>query len=121
MEIWFRALHDTITDGTYTVPLDEMWHLAAACDKYGFDIKILRDWFADWLQLQNTEELEPSKLLYPCWVFDHAKGFAAATRHLAYSAVGHITESNPTKHFELHLPSRVIRKSSSRCPLFLWP
>ena len=110
MEIWFRVLHDTITDNTYAVPLDEMWHLAAACDKYDLDIKCLKEWFARWLEQQDMKKLKPRELLYPCWLFDHAKGFATATQHLAYSSTGHITEINPTKHFELHLPPRIIRK-----------
>lgn len=114
MNIWFRVLHAVAVDNTGAVPIDEMWFLAAACDKYNLDIGDLKDWFALWYGMQDVEILEPRELLYPCWIFDHAKGFAAATKTLAYDETGHVTELNPTKHSELHLPSRVIRKSTFR-------
>ena len=37
MDIWFRILHDTGL--VYDVPLEEMWHLVTACDKYHFDLR----------------------------------------------------------------------------------
>ena len=40
MEVWFRATHGS-TDMDYTVPLEEMWYIVAAGDKYDFDIKEL--------------------------------------------------------------------------------
>lgn len=75
------------------------------------DIKCLKDWFAWWLQLQEISELGPKLLLFSCYLFGHAKGFAAATRFLAYTSIGHIMEQNPTNHHDIHLPSRVIRNS----------
>lgn len=110
MGILFRLLHGTVTDDTYAVPLGEVWNLVAACDKWDLEINNLEDWFAKWYGMQDVKKLKPRELLYPCWRLDHAKGFATATRSLAYSNIGHITESNPTKHYQLHLPSRVIRK-----------
>ena len=110
MEILFRVLHGTSTDETCDVVLEEMWPLVAACDKYNLDIKPLQSWFARWYKKQDISRLDPKMLLYPCWIFDHAGGFAAATKLLAYNNIGHITEIMPTKHYELHLPSRIIRR-----------
>lgn len=118
MDIWFRILHDT--DLVYNVPLEEMWRLVTACDKYHFDLSMLEPWFATWYRKHNIDQyylnwgikdsLDPRSLLYPCWVFDHAKGFMRATHFLTYNSVRHITEHNPSIHHDLRLESRVIRK-----------
>lgn len=113
MNIWFRILHAVDVDTTGTTALEEMWHLAATCDKYDLSIRDLKRWFAKWYGMQKVDTLDPCELLYPCWVFDHAEGFGAASKSLAYDRTGHLTEHNPTKHLELHLPSRVIRESMS--------
>lgn len=83
MDIWFRVLHDT--ELFYDVPLEEMWRLVTACDKYHFDLSMLKTWFATWYQKHNIDEyyknwdfrdrnntdlLDPRSLLYPCWIFD---------------------------------------------------
>ena len=123
MNIWLRILHDT--DPDYYVPLEEMWRLVAACDKYHFNLTLLKPWFAEWYKKYDSKQyyrnwaskddhrivrLDPRSLLYPCYIFDHAEGFMEATRFLSYNSVGHITEYNPTTHHNLRLPSRVIRK-----------
>lgn len=124
MEIWFRTLH--AVKAIYEADLEEMWHLAAAGNKYQFDITKLRAWFAAWYQLQDInrwyefsqrKELrnsvpDPRSLWYPCWIFDHYKGFLCITGFSAYHYVGHVSEVNPTKHYDLHLPPRVTRKSA---------
>ena len=136
MDVWFRILHQS--DLNYDVPLEEMWRLVAACDKYRFKLSMLKPWFATWYQTHdinqyyrnwdisrhrvnqyyanwdissnNTVRLTPRSLLYPCWVFDHSQGFMRATRFLCYESVGHITECNPTDHDNLRLENRIIRK-----------
>ena len=72
MEIWFRVLHAARIDNIHTVPLEEMWHLAAACDKYDLNIGDLKGWFGDWYD-KSPRQLDPRKLLYPCWIFVHAR------------------------------------------------
>jgi len=44
MIVWFRVLHGL--EASYDVELDEMWHLAAVCNKYQFEINKLNGWFA---------------------------------------------------------------------------
>lgn len=122
MEIWFRILHDT--DLVYDVPLEEMWRLVTACDKYNLNVSMLKIWFATWYEKHGINQyyanwglevrhdnhlLTPRSLLYPCWIWDHAKGFMRATHFLSYNSVGHITEHNPTIHRGLRVESRVIR------------
>lgn len=108
MEIWLRALHEV--PQLFSVGLEEMWHLFAACDKYDLDITLLNTWFAECYGLHNIEQyyrsfgdtsedktlLDPRSLLFPCWRFDHAKGFMRASRFLVYDSIGHVTEWNPT-------------------------
>ena len=55
--------------------------------------------------------LEQRQLLFPCYHFDHAEGFARATRFLVYHVSGHIQEDNPIEHDELHLPVFTTRES----------
>ena len=129
MNIWLRILHGTRTDPDHCVPLEEMWRLVAACDKYHFNLSLLKPWFAEWYKKYDIEQcyrnwainhdrghridrLDPRSLLYPCYIFDHAKGFKRATHFLSYHDFGHITEYNPTTHLNLRLPSRIIRKMS---------
>lgn len=119
MEIWFRVMHNTIEESTYDVPLSEMWHLVAAADKYDLNIHDLNAWFADWYAKNSSACLNTRELLYPCYRFDHAEGFAQATKILVYNNLGHIMEFNPTIHYELHLPSRIIRESNICLPSFV--
>ena len=107
--VWLQVIHKTIYD--LTLPFEEMWHLVAAIDYYGLDVTIFKPWFAAWYAAHNPELLKARALLFPTWRFDHAKGFARWTRYLAYAVSGHITEANPAKLYNYHLPSRIIRKS----------
>ena len=107
-EIWLRVIHKATLN--LNVPFKEMWHLVAAIDYYDLDITIFKPWFAAFYSAYDLQ-LKPRETLFPTWRFDHAKGFARWTRHLAYEVNGHITEANPTKLYNYHLPSRIIRKS----------
>ncbi|MCJ1323104.1 hypothetical protein MMC15_008456 [Xylographa vitiligo] len=89
-----------------------MWHLIKAADKYNLVVKDLKSWFVRWYGQQDLKNLSDGKLLYPCFMFDHAQGFADATKYLADTAKGHIHEENPADIIEFHLPHRVIRESS---------
>ena len=69
----------------------------------------LNSWFVKWYSAKGYHKaildvLEQRQLLFPCYRFDHAEGFARATCFLAYHVRGHIQEVNPTDHDELHLP-----------------
>lgn len=84
----------------------------AMIKKWGMKIHFLKPWFASWYNKRkfdknNLKEIEQCQLIYPCWSFDHASGFAIATQFLAYNSSRNITESNPTE-FDLHIPHRII-------------
>ncbi len=108
-ETWLRVIHKTTLN--LIVPFEEIWHLVAAIDYYELDVTIFNDWFAAWYSAHNPELLNAHELIFPTWRFDHAKGFARWTRYLAYETKGHITEKNPTKLYNYHLPPRIIRES----------
>lgn len=108
MGIIFQFLHNVPL--TYNTPLTEIWHLVATIDYYDLPGRLFRPWFASWYSSQNIKQMKPSELLFPTWRFDHAEGFAASTKHLAYSTFGHTRESNPTELYQLHLPPRIICK-----------
>lgn len=117
MEILFRVLHKSPLQKVDDILVEEMWPLVMALEKYDLDIKIFQDWFKDWYKStvgDSPKTSEAAKLLYPCWIFQHAPAFGSVTRLLAYESVGHIMEYNPTRHYELHMPSRVIRESIKR-------
>lgn len=109
MEILLRVLHDISVETTYTTPIKEMWPLVLAVEKYDLNIKDFQEWFEKWYEVRSLYSTAATQL-YPCYIFQHAPAFAHATQALAYGVNGHITENNPTQHYELHLPGRVIRE-----------
>lgn len=90
-----------------------MWHLVVTGDKYNLNITDLKTWFAEWYAVHKVNSIEPQDLLLPCWWFDHAEGFARATKTLTFKEVDQISVTNPTKLNNYHLPSRIIRKPNT--------
>lgn len=88
--------------------------LVAVVKKWAMKIDFLHSWFARWYEKQSFDPedsddiLEQRQLLFPCKRFNHAQGFATATRFLAYNTFGHITENNPSDFGDLRLPHRII-------------
>ena len=85
-----------------------MWYLVHEGDKYGFLNNLLRKWFEDWITNNQLIPSQYPQLMYPSWIFDHAKGFARVTKALAYGEPGHIHEDNPTPLQDIHLPYRIL-------------
>lgn len=77
-----------------------MWEIAAACDKYRFDHvedRLFRDlglrqWFAEWVNINKNNIEDCRQLLYPAFKFDHAKVFAQHTKWLSYNHVGPVDQ-----------------------------
>jgi hypothetical protein len=118
MEILFQISHGCLDIGTYEADIEELWNLAAAIDKYDFDIKKVRNWYRDWYIRRENELDQPKKmtrfqvyqrLLFPTLTFDYARAFLKITRYLVYHGAGHITEFNPSRHRRLHLRPRIMR------------
>lgn len=126
MEILFRALHHApLTDASAETNIDVVWSIVMAGDMWRFSrgdmIAIIGDWFAGWAEKNlreqdmgrktktNSRHVVAQVALYPCWLFNYAPGFMAATKWLVYNST-HVKECNPTKHKEIHLPKRICRK-----------
>lgn len=114
IEVCLRALHNTLSEEMYTVPIEEVWKTIQFCNFCRIEFSKLNSWFNMWyhVKLRNTpkemEIDEMRQLLFPCYIFDHAWRFASLTQGLAYRVPDHITEKNPTKYRSLHLDGNVI-------------
>ena len=90
--------------------------LVAMIKKWEMKIGFLNSWYGKWYDKQGfnpkiiEDVLDQRQLLFPCWRFNHAQGFATATQFLTYCSFGHITEDNPSEFDDLHLPHRIICK-----------
>lgn len=129
-ELWFRAYHGNgeISGVLFKPPIVAIWDVIQYA---GFlqcapisevDFTKLQSWFAKVLEIKNPKEVgldDIRKLLYPCYVFNHAHGFATMTRRLAYEVADHITESNPTEHRFLHLDGNAIGGSGQQPYIYI--
>lgn len=126
LEIWLRLLHGCLDKTKLGASISTIWNLLVLAQKYNFDghCPELKDWFFAWyaenIATRGTiGEVTCRELLYPCYFFDHAPGFAAVTKHLAYNMRGHIEEHMPAGvdpiHKEHHMKNnRVIGKANHR-------
>ena len=118
LELWFRAIHNKITQNMYCIPIEEVWEALEVANYRQLPERSLNDWFGTWLETNDIESLELDEmreLLYPCKAFDYAggneiipKAFAFFTKSLAYQVAEHITEINPTAHRHFHLQSNEV-------------
>jgi len=117
VEVSLRALHNNINEEMYVVPVEEVWEVIQYCEYRRIDVSNLRAWFDKWLEVKDIKKInikdnaEMRKLLFPCYVFNHAKGFAFLTKTLTYQMSDHVTEINPTVYRALHLDGNVIGMS----------
>ncbi|TAQ88031.1 hypothetical protein B7494_g3641 [Chlorociboria aeruginascens] len=108
MEAWLRIFHETNNAQMSKLSIGEVWNTICVGRRYSLDLKKAESWLASWLGRNggarnlgkfNVEELR--QIIFPCHEFDHAEGFATATRRV-------ICEKNPTEHIDLHLEQRII-------------
>lgn len=115
-KIWLQILHDSLDSSSYDVGITTVWNVLVIAHKYEISPKRAdaKQWFADWYDhWGHPQRLEDcSEALYPCHTFDHAKGFARASKILAYEGDGHGIEQRPDgiDDYHLHLDHRIIRK-----------
>jgi len=112
LTVFFRVLHHIDVKETFSMKHTDMWSLVQICDKYNVSTEPFEAWFEKWYMAQGDtmNVMNKREMLYPCWKFNYALGFMNATKDCVMNLGGHITERNPTKHYELHLPQRIIRK-----------
>lgn len=121
LKIWMQLLHDRLDESSLKVDIATVWHVLVVARKYDFDAlgQEAKDWFKKWYQApgHRFDTLQFRQLIYPCYTFDCAEGFAAATKDLAYNIQGHIEEEMPLgvsdEQEEQRLRSRAI--SESKC------
>lgn len=94
-----------------------VWNMLVIADKNEISPRSpeARKWFDDWYKHCGDPQTvkECSEILYLCHSFDHARGFARATKLLAYEQGGHIGEQKPAggQVYHLRLDHRITRKS----------
>lgn len=116
LELWFRYFHGCLVDDSFKIPIEELRAVIDCSQKQGFPLSKLSVWFEKWMNNNGGVEFDDfslsqlAQLLYPCQEFNHAQGFAKATRTLAYETRGHVHEDPPPKFPELHLEPRIISK-----------
>jgi hypothetical protein len=122
---WLEILHGRrLERSSYQISTTTVWHMLTIAEKYGISptSQNARDWFDQWLVIQSGDGLfhdyrRISEVLFPCHAFDHALGFSAGTKWLAYNSVGHIKEQRPAYYDEdtlLRLDHGIMRMST-RC------
>lgn len=96
-------------------------------DKYQLSPKQenAKKWFAKWYDTSGDPLTvdDCSEALYPCHTFDHARGFAFASKALAYKNRGHVGEKRPEggQEYHLRLDHRITRKFRSKIRLVVHP
>lgn len=116
VEIWFRYFHKNV-DESYQIPINEIRAVIECHRRYLFPLEKLNAWFGEYMKRNGGEKFdkfsieELRQLLFPCQEFDHAEGFAYATKKLVYETPGHIHEDLPSSFSHLHLEPRIISKS----------
>ncbi|TKA69161.1 hypothetical protein B0A55_08961 [Friedmanniomyces simplex] len=129
LTLWLKISHsvaDTDASTTHHITLTDVWHMLAVARKYGFHTRSAgaKAWFASWYAVHSQPPPPPppqqqqqqqgqgqgrgtpldyrahQKLLLPCYAFDHAGGFRAATRYLVYRSMGAIQDRQPAGFFE---------------------
>ena len=110
MLIWLKHFHDVDLADTFHVSHHEIWYLVAAADKYDFEVKHLKGWFAEWYRRAKLDRIDSKELLFPFWIFDHARGFQRVTTDLVYNSPKGIYEVNPTRLHRLHVRPLIMRK-----------
>lgn len=108
-ETWTSStLGQEVTARTLNLELDHLWDVVVSNRFLIIEFCHLDAWFALWYNRNEYEENGPW-LLYPCFQFNHARGFLAITRDLVYD-YPRIEEYKNKKHPDLHVPPRVISK-----------
>ena len=85
-----------------------VWYAIEIVDKYDLDIKLLCPWFSRWYECARLDKFKSDRICYPCWVFDHPKGFQRAIKKLVYNTTRYLSEWQLYSNSYLYLHSLVI-------------
>jgi hypothetical protein len=114
LELWFRVLHDTVTDEMYALPVDEVIEAIEVCGYRHLQISWLGEWAEEWFRRQDVEKAslkDLSTLIYPAKELDRPREFQIMTRRLVYGISDHIIDRNFTEHAHLCLENTIIGES----------
>lgn len=118
MRLLFDIIHgkDFSRNDLATTPVSQIYHLIAECDKYQIRMSGIKLWFEKWYNSREeailSRTLRPAELLFPTYYFNHAKGFARASKNLVLDTYGSFEAlMNPTSHHELCVPDDTVCKS----------
>ncbi|KAF2127412.1 hypothetical protein P153DRAFT_345064 [Dothidotthia symphoricarpi CBS 119687] len=104
--VWLAHLHGLTQErmkelGLWQISLLGVWHAISSWDLHQ-DPKVkenLGAWFNNWYEsnMAGVDLTIPTAraLAYPCYIFDHAVGYARVTKYLAYNHIGHVKERPP--------------------------
>jgi len=107
-ETWRSStLGEEVTARTLNLGLDHLWDIVSSNRFLMIEFFHLDMWFRLWYDKNGIHH--GTKLLYPCFQFNHIEGFLFTTEYLVYNSA-HVKEYKSTKHPDLHVPPRVISK-----------
>lgn len=101
-------LGKSITKATINLPVHNLWDVISSARHFLIEFFHLDEWFKLWYAA-NAGKTDAKDLLFPCFQFNHASGFALATNEVVYD-YKRPEETKVREHRDLHLPHHVIRK-----------
>jgi hypothetical protein len=105
-----------VTARTLDLNWTYLWDIVFSNRFFIIEFHHLDYWFRLWYNRNEYDEFGP-KLLYPCFQFNHVRGFLAVTKDLVYD-YPYIKEYKNENHPDLHVPPRVISKFCIRRFIF---
>lgn len=101
------ALGEKVTARTLKLYWEYLWDVVFSSRFLMIEFFNLDTWFRLWYE--KNRAADDSRLLYPCFQFDHIEAFLSITKELVYDHA-HIKEHKNEEHPDLHVPPRVIGK-----------
>ncbi|KAF2491001.1 hypothetical protein BU16DRAFT_442825, partial [Lophium mytilinum] len=100
LEAWLGTFHGRVPQDLLDIPRHQLWRIIEIGNNYGFYPNgHLKDFFAAWLARNvsfDALKLDIAReLVLPCYLFNHAEGFAQVTKWLVYNHGGPMTERKP--------------------------
>ncbi|KAG9602199.1 hypothetical protein KCU77_g3403, partial [Aureobasidium melanogenum] len=108
------ALGQEVVARTLNLHWEKLWDVVVSNRLLMVKSSLLNEWFALWYERHGQPH--DSRLLYPCFIFNHAEGFAAITKDLVHNHSYNL-EHDIKKHPDLHVPPRVFARNHLKSEL----
>lgn len=115
-EIWkSSALGREVIARSLDLDWEDLWEVVVSNRYLSIKSLYLNEWFETWYERHGRAHEQGSNLLYPCFVFNHAKGFMTITKNMVHDYPHNIEEHKSKehksqKHPDLRVPPRVFGK-----------